>query len=306
MRTSRAWAAKALALAVAFAIASGPTLRAQTQGPVDPGVRGGVPSAGGPLPRLTSDEAAFFQDGSVRFGEVEVVAGGANNGLGPRFNSNQCFSCHSQPAMGGTSPAHNPLLAVATLSGAKNTVPGSSPPAAPSVKPASKRAPTAPTMAKSTTSSSSPDAPTPPPATSLSPTSCPPAIPSPASTAIPTSSSASPRPSSAQDSSRPSRLRHPRQFPGRHRRQGRRGHLRPSQRLSRRQRQLQRQRWHHHPLRLEGSEQIPPRLRRRSLQRRDGHLQPVVPHRAATRPPAVSFSPRPMTRSTSPPLRLVP
>jgi CxxC motif-containing protein (DUF1111 family) len=125
MKTQPQWAAKALAVAIvaAFALASGPTLRAQTQGPIDPGVRGGAPGAGAPLSKLTSDETAFFQDGSVRFGEVEVVAGGANNGLGPRFNSNQCFSCHSQPAMGGTSPAHNPLPAVAALSGAKNTVP---------------------------------------------------------------------------------------------------------------------------------------------------------------------------------------
>ena len=29
-------------------------------------------------------------------------------GLGPRFNSNQCSSCHAQPAIGGTGPATNP------------------------------------------------------------------------------------------------------------------------------------------------------------------------------------------------------
>ena len=55
--------------------------------------------------------------------EIEVVANGANNGLGPRFNSNQCFSCHSQPDAGGSSPAKNPLPAVAHLNGATNTVP---------------------------------------------------------------------------------------------------------------------------------------------------------------------------------------
>jgi CxxC motif-containing protein (DUF1111 family) len=92
-------------------------------GPVDPGVRGGAAGAGGPLKGLVADETAFFQDGQTRFLDVEVVTGGANNGLGPRFNSNQCFSCHSQPAVGGTSPAQNPLIAVATLNGAKNTVP---------------------------------------------------------------------------------------------------------------------------------------------------------------------------------------
>ena len=92
-------------------------------GPVDPGVRGGPAGAGGPLNGLTADETAFFQDGQARFADIEVVTGGANNGLGPRFNSNQCLSCHSEPAAGGTSPAQNPQIAVASLNGAKNTVP---------------------------------------------------------------------------------------------------------------------------------------------------------------------------------------
>src|SRR5215470_14669225 len=91
--------------------------------PVDPGVRGGPSGAGGPLRGLTADETAFFQDGQSRFGEIEVVQGGSNNGLGPRFNSNQCLSCHAQPNMGGSSPAQNPLIAVATLDGARNVVP---------------------------------------------------------------------------------------------------------------------------------------------------------------------------------------
>jgi len=93
------------------------------QTPVDPGVRGGPPGAGGPLSGLTADETAFFKDGQARFGEIEVVQGGSNNGLGSRFNSNQCLSCHSQPNMGGSSPAKNPLPDVAHLSGATNTVP---------------------------------------------------------------------------------------------------------------------------------------------------------------------------------------
>ena len=91
--------------------------------PVDPGVRGGAAGAGGPLQGLTADETAFFLDGQARFAEIEVVNNGSNNGLGPRFNSNQCFSCHSQPSMGGTSPAKNPLPDVAALAGAKNVVP---------------------------------------------------------------------------------------------------------------------------------------------------------------------------------------
>src|SRR5215469_7395557 len=92
-------------------------------GPVDPGVRAGAPGAGGPLNSLTADETAFFNDGQGRFANIESVTGGTNNGLGPRFNSNQCLSCHSQPAPGGTSPAQNPLIQTATLKGARNTIP---------------------------------------------------------------------------------------------------------------------------------------------------------------------------------------
>jgi CxxC motif-containing protein (DUF1111 family) len=86
-------------------------------------VRGGAAGAGSPFNNVTADENTFFQDGFARFAEVEVVAGGQNNGLGPRFNSNQCLSCHAQPAPGGTSPARNPLFAVATLNEARNVVP---------------------------------------------------------------------------------------------------------------------------------------------------------------------------------------
>jgi CxxC motif-containing protein (DUF1111 family) len=92
-------------------------------GPTDPGVRPGPPGAGGPLNGLTADETAFFEDGQGRFAEIEAVTGGTNNGLGPRFNSNQCLSCHSQPAGGGTSPAQNPQPDIAVLNGARNSVP---------------------------------------------------------------------------------------------------------------------------------------------------------------------------------------
>src|SRR3979490_1608323 len=90
---------------------------------VDPGVRGGAPGAGTPLDGLTADETAFFQNGLAKFLDVESVMGGENNGLGPRFNSNQCLSCHSQPSVGGSSPATNPLIRIATLDGARNVVP---------------------------------------------------------------------------------------------------------------------------------------------------------------------------------------
>ena len=109
---------------VAVALAIGVYTFGQTRsGPVDPGVRGGPSGAGTPLKGLTADETAFFQDGQAKFADIESVTNGSNNGLGPRFNSNQCFSCHAQPDEGGSSPAQNPMIVVATLNGAKNTVP---------------------------------------------------------------------------------------------------------------------------------------------------------------------------------------
>lgn len=95
----------------------------QARAPADPGVRAGAAGAGTPLKGLTADETAFFQDGLTRFATIESVTAGRNNGLGPRFNSNSCLSCHAQPSVGGSSPAANPEIAVATLQGAKNAVP---------------------------------------------------------------------------------------------------------------------------------------------------------------------------------------
>jgi CxxC motif-containing protein (DUF1111 family) len=74
--------------------------------PSDPGPRGGPAAAGKALAGLDRNMVAAFNAGSVDFQEVENVA---DDGLGPRFNSNSCVSCHSQPAAGGTSPAVNPL-----------------------------------------------------------------------------------------------------------------------------------------------------------------------------------------------------
>ena len=105
MRIVRRIALKSFCGIVAAALATcGPNLAQTRKGPVDPGVRGGPAGAGGPLSGLTADETTFFQDGQSRFAEIEVVANGSNNGLGPRFNSNQCLSCHSQPSGGGSSP----------------------------------------------------------------------------------------------------------------------------------------------------------------------------------------------------------
>jgi CxxC motif-containing protein (DUF1111 family) len=112
------------AFIVAVLVASCVRTSGQTvQEPIDPGVRGGAAGAGAPLRGLTADESAFFRDGLARFADVEAVTGSRNNGLGPRFNANQCLACHAQPAAGGSSPAQNPMIAIATLNGAKNVVP---------------------------------------------------------------------------------------------------------------------------------------------------------------------------------------
>ena len=92
---------------------------AQTRGPTDPGVRGGAAGAGGVYPGLTEAEGAFFEVAKDVFQEVDGVA----DGLGPRFNLDSCVGCHTQPAIGGTAPAVNPQVDVATLRGARNVVP---------------------------------------------------------------------------------------------------------------------------------------------------------------------------------------
>ncbi len=87
--------------------------------PTDPGVRGGDPGAGGALPGLNDVERQYFDVAKEVFQEVDA----GPDGLGPRFNLDSCSGCHSQPTIGGTSPATNPQVTVATLMGAKNVVP---------------------------------------------------------------------------------------------------------------------------------------------------------------------------------------
>jgi CxxC motif-containing protein (DUF1111 family) len=74
----------------------------------DPGVRGGSAGAGDPIPGLTSEESRMFTIGLEDFSEEE----GVSDGVGPRFNFVGCAGCHQQPAIGGTSPASNPLFRV--------------------------------------------------------------------------------------------------------------------------------------------------------------------------------------------------
>ena len=84
--------------------------------PKDPGPRSGPPGAGAAITGLSASQLAAFTDGSTRFQEVDSVS----NGLGPRFNSNSCASCHAFPAVGGSSPANNPQ---ATFANASNVLP---------------------------------------------------------------------------------------------------------------------------------------------------------------------------------------
>ncbi len=77
----------------------------------DPGVQSASRGTGATIINPSNDPngfTAFFNDGLNRFQEVETVSNSANTGLGPRFNSNQCSSCHTQPAIGGSGPAVNP------------------------------------------------------------------------------------------------------------------------------------------------------------------------------------------------------
>src|SRR5271155_1165656 len=131
---SKFFPVRKLVVSVAFLLAvSFATVTLGQHSPQDPGVRGGTVNSGQPLSSLSQTPGAsdFFANGLTRFQEIESVQGGANNGLGPRFNSNQCSSCHSQQAIGGTSPSAtvfpsigpNPETLVYSLNGAQNNLP---------------------------------------------------------------------------------------------------------------------------------------------------------------------------------------
>jgi CxxC motif-containing protein (DUF1111 family) len=91
-------------------------------GQQDPGVRGGPPGAGDPVPGISDNERALFREGRLRATELEATCDGCSDitpgsptgqdpllqtitnsaGLGARFNADQCTACHSQPALGGS------------------------------------------------------------------------------------------------------------------------------------------------------------------------------------------------------------
>ncbi len=85
----------------------------------DPGPRGGLANAGTPLAGLSKAYLEAFKVGKEDFEEAELP----DEGLGPTMNLDSCGGCHSQPVMGGSSPAVNPQFAFATAMGAKNKIP---------------------------------------------------------------------------------------------------------------------------------------------------------------------------------------
>ncbi len=123
---------------------------------VDPGPRPGAAAAGAPatpqpinpdsssaqaaasvacFPGLSTANLLACEQAVVRLQEVDSVHGTVGTesgvGLGPTFNGNSCAGCHAQPAVLGSSPGMNspqnpvpnPQIALATLDGAKNSVP---------------------------------------------------------------------------------------------------------------------------------------------------------------------------------------
>ena len=109
---------------------------------VDPGPRPGAAGAGTTdgnecyFPTLNAAEQALFLGGFTQFVEVEGVPQSpvgtlGNGGLGPVFNSNSCGSCHSQPAILGSSPSPNspqvpqtnPEIVAGLSNGATNVIP---------------------------------------------------------------------------------------------------------------------------------------------------------------------------------------
>lgn len=110
------------ALAIVISIFLSISGMAQAAQPKDPGVRGGAPGAGEPLPNIQINELALFKEGQFRATELESTCEGCSDlvpgtpngqdpllnsitnsaGLGARFNGDQCTICHSHPALGGS------------------------------------------------------------------------------------------------------------------------------------------------------------------------------------------------------------
>jgi|KBSMisStaDraftv2_1062788.scaffolds.fasta_scaffold13436_7 CxxC motif-containing protein (DUF1111 family) len=123
----------------------------------DPGPRPNPTSAiPNPVPGLNQNEAALFNESLLRVSELEgscdtcaqqppnvpPIDPDPNNpfsprslvnsaGMSPVFNADQCFICHSQPMIGGSTPAHSPAETIAHRLGGTNTVPAFEEPSGP-------------------------------------------------------------------------------------------------------------------------------------------------------------------------------
>ena len=121
----------------------------------DPGPRANPPSAiPDPVPGLNANEMALFRESLLRVSELEgscdTCAQQPQNvppidpdpqnpfsplklvnsaGMGPTFNADQCFICHFQPQIGGSSPRSNPARIIAHRLGGTNSVPSFEAPA---------------------------------------------------------------------------------------------------------------------------------------------------------------------------------
>lgn len=137
--------AVALVLASAVIAQNGPArFRAKDPGP-RPNPASAIPN---PVPGLNPNESALFTESLLRVSELEGTCDTCvqqpqavppidpdpknpfsplklvnSAGMGPIFNADQCFICHSQPAIGGSSPAVNPASVIAHRLGGTNIVP---------------------------------------------------------------------------------------------------------------------------------------------------------------------------------------
>lgn len=119
---------------VLAALAAGILIVSTANAQVDPGIRpgaingqpGATPTNPLPLASVSANSPTgirdFFANGLDRFQDEEAVAG---NGLGPRFNFNQCSGCHAQPTIGGSGLPTNPQFTAVQngIAGPGNNIP---------------------------------------------------------------------------------------------------------------------------------------------------------------------------------------
>jgi CxxC motif-containing protein (DUF1111 family) len=121
MKTTMSSTSLLVSASAALLVAAQIGMVSSTVNAIDPGVRpnGPIPSAGGAIAGLSTNQLEYFGAGQADFAEPESVA----EGLGPRMNLDSCAGCHGQPATGGSSPAVNPQIAFANLNGGTDSTP---------------------------------------------------------------------------------------------------------------------------------------------------------------------------------------